>query len=71
MGFFLFLLISVAIAALSLFAHAIHEDERKRERNSEEWLQFSMQHHCKVVRSSSFSDPATLWECEGSFQVRR
>jgi hypothetical protein len=61
----------LVIGAFVLFAHEINEDDRRRAESEREWVQFSIQHHCRIVRADTFSDPTTLWECDGNFQVRR
>lgn len=54
----------------SLF-HAMNVEDARREQREREWLVYSQQHQCKVVRDPGSWDAGTLWECAGGFQVRR
>lgn len=53
------------------FVHMLNEDERQSERRNAEWLTYSEQHHCNIIREESFANPTTLWKCDGNFEVRR
>ena len=49
---------------------AVTADEARRNKGAQDWLEFSMQHHCRVSKQATFSDPNVTWQCEG-FEVRR
>lgn len=49
---------------------AMDADTESHNKVERDWLAFSMQHHCRVSRPSSFSDPNVTWQCDG-FEVRR
>lgn len=66
--------IPIALAVLAFFAliiHGVNADEARADQRQQEWLQFSMQHHCHVVREHSFSNPTDLWQCDDNFQIQR
>lgn len=60
----------IAGIALGLISHMITVADERFERRETEWLQFSEQHRCKVVKNAGFWDGATVWQCDG-FSVRR
>lgn len=53
------------------FGSALDADNRKLEQRNAEWLTYSEQHHCNIIREESFANPTTLWKCDGNFEVRR
>ena len=66
--------IPIALAVLAFFAlifHALNAGETRAEQRQQEWLQFTMQHHCSIIRNPSFGNPSTTWQCDGNFQVLR
>lgn len=67
---FLVVLASIVIGVPAGCMHMLNEEDRELHQRESDWLHFSMEHHCKVIHQSSFSDPATTWQCDG-FEVRR
>jgi hypothetical protein len=68
----LFLLMALlAAGCMGFLFHQISEEDRIAQQRERDWLSFSMQHHCRIARDSSFSEPSTLWQCDGGFQVKR
>jgi hypothetical protein len=53
----------MVIAAVCVLVLAVRDDEKQ----DQQWLEFTAQHHCKVSSESSWAP--TLWQCDG-FQVR-
>jgi cytochrome oxidase Cu insertion factor (SCO1/SenC/PrrC family) len=67
-------LIVIMVFVFGVFAgifNAVTVEDDKQAQREREWLQFSQQHHCRIVREDSFTNPTTLWQCDGNFQVRR
>jgi hypothetical protein len=64
------ILVIMAAGFVFLF-HCVNEEDRLAQQRERDWQSFSMQHHCRIARDSSFGDPSTLWECDGGFQVKR
>lgn len=60
-----------SVAALfSVMIHVMNADARQAREDAQKWLEFSMQHHCRVSKPSTFNDGFTTWQCDG-FEVRR
>lgn len=63
--------LALFVLPIVLIAHWGNQDMERYHQREREWLQFSMQHHCGIVKESTFWDAATTWQCDGNFQVRR
>lgn len=70
---------AIVLIVLSLFVFAMggcfflmfNADVRQAQQRERDWLTFTMEHRCHVAHEARFFDAATLWECDGGFQVRR
>jgi len=70
-----FIPIALAVLGVAFLIYGINSAENaaeaRRNKDYSEWLQFSMQHHCGIIRNPSFGNPSTTWQCDGGFQVVR
>lgn len=63
--------IFVGAVFFAFIFHAESVDDLARHKRDQEWLQFSMEHHCHIVRDLGFWDAhAAIWQCD-NFQVTR
>lgn len=44
---------------------SIEKDEQARQQMKIQWMQFTAEHHCHLVKDSSFFDPNETWRCDG------
>lgn len=63
------LIVSITVGMM-LLLWVGHLEDVANARQQQEWEQFSAQHHCRIVRQSTFTEPQVLWQCDG-FQVSR
>lgn len=63
--------IVAALLALGLFAYESNQAEKDYHQRQSEWMLFSMQHHCRVLKEPGFWEVDTTWQCDGNFQVKR
>lgn len=66
-------MVIIALSILCFFGFLIHyidADDARQNKEAQDWLTFSMQHHCRVSKEDTFADPNTIWQCDG-FEVRR
>lgn len=64
-------ILAVILSPLLLFAHWGNEAEKLQHQRDQEWLQFSMQHHCRIIKEPGFWGVDVTWQCDGNFQVVR
>lgn len=65
------LVLGLIVLPLVLITRGAEKDAEITRQREREWLQFSMQHHCSILRRSGFWDGDTTWQCDGNFQVVR
>jgi hypothetical protein len=65
------MILGAALIALVGCEHYLNEVGRQEKQERREWVEFSIAHHCKVVRPESFWNNSATWGCDGGFEVVR
>lgn len=63
--------IVLVLVAFGAFIHSVNLSEQEEQNERQAWLEFTMQHHCHIVRNPTFGNPTTTWQCDGNFEVVR